>query len=269
MTGRAAVQALDLAESLHSRRPTLAEVRLIADMLHTLRNQQQARGGSSNGGGSGIAGGCQHDRRTDKGSDDAGGEDDDKPKKVKKKKKDTMDTKEKKDKKADKKDKKAEKKKKKDKKRKSGKERDGDGEGKGATTTTTEDNGGGSESGIGSGITNGAGTMAVLGGRLEYTEETKGENEATLTLATADTLKLKELVHAYLKQALSTAPSPGRSPRDKVSGFTVPAGRLSSLRHASGAAFSLIASPTCLYRCVTHHTEPECHAMELRDPCQD
>lgn len=212
MAGRAVVLALDLAESLHGRRPTPAEVCLIADMLRTLRNQRQAHGG------------YQHDRRTDgalRSGGGSGGEHVEKAKKTKKNKntdkndKDTkMDTKEKKDKKKEKKDKKE---KKKDKKRKSSKERDAEGE-RATTSTTTattaEDGGGGSESGIGSGISSGAGTVPVLGGHLEYTEETKGENEAAVTLATADTLKLKELVHAHLKQALSAAhSSPDRSPR--------------------------------------------------------
>jgi outer membrane biosynthesis protein TonB len=257
LAGRAVVLALDLAESLHGRRPTLAEVRLIADMLRTLRSQQQARDGSQ-----------QHDRRTTTegggGGGDGDGDHEDNAKKEKEKekkkskKKDKMDTKEKKDKKTDKKTEKKDKKEKKEKKEKKKEKKRRAAESEKASTTTTmtastEDGGGGSESGIGSGITNGAGTVAVLGGRLEYTEETKGENEAALTLATADTLKLKELVHAHLKHALSaTLPSPGRSPRpdDQV-----------KVRTPTARCVSCVACVVPLFRVLrsTHRVRAPCH----------
>lgn len=196
LAGRALAFALDLAESLHDgRRPTPAEIKLIADMLRTLPHQPQRRAV--------VVEGNHHDRRPTLGGCD--GDDDEKKKKAKKKKK--KDKKSKKDETDSKgKGKKSEKKEKKEKKKRKSKERNGGGE-------ASEESGSGASGGGGSTIDSGR-SVEVLGGRLEYTQETKGENETATSLITVDTLKLRDLVHAHLKQPLSSlSPSPDRSPR--------------------------------------------------------
>lgn len=233
--GRTVSLALEFIESTYGRRPTPAEARLIAEMLSMLQSQQrrQAQQEAAAAGKSevdeteamGALGSDNHfSRSPDRHSDgDAlkgkAKDPDDKVKKIKKKKsKKGKGTKDKQEKSSTAKsgEKKEEKKKKKSKREKE-REKKAEESGKGGKVSMPGNSSSSSSTGSSISSISGIGFgVELLGGRLEYVEETKDESENMLTLVSADALKLREIVYTHLKHALSTLAKEDRSPRSNA-----------------------------------------------------